>query len=310
MLISLVVPVFNEESTIPLFLSEIKNNELLADYSLEIIFVNDGSTDNTEQIITTEAMKSSNIVAVNFSRNFGKESALLAGIFQSTGDAVIPIDVDLQDPIDVIPMMIERWQEGYDVVLAKRVDRSSDSFFKRTTSKLFYMVYNKVVENKIEGNVGDFRLMSRRAIEAVKELPENNLFMKGLLSWVGFPTTVIEYTRVERAAGKTKFKFLKLFNLALDGVTSFSNVPLRFWSYLGGVVAFISFLFAMKIVLSKLIFGNPIPGYSSLMVAILFLGGVQLIGIGVLGEYIGRIYKETKHRPRYIIKSIIDKTKE
>lgn len=310
MLISLVVPVFNEESTIPLFLSEIKNNELLADYSLEIIFVNDGSTDNTEQIITAEAMKSSNIVAVNFSRNFGKESALLAGIFQSTGDAVIPIDVDLQDPIDVIPMMIERWQEGYDVVLAKRADRSSDSFFKRATSKLFYMVYNNVVENKIEGNVGDFRLMSRRAIEAVKELPENNLFMKGLLSWVGFPTTVIEYTRVERAAGKTKFKFLKLFNLALDGVTSFSNVPLRFWSYLGGTVAFISFLFAMKIVLSKLIFGNPVPGYSSLMVAILFLGGVQLIGIGVLGEYIGRIYKETKHRPRYIIKSIIDNNRE
>lgn len=310
MLISLVVPVFNEESTIPLFLSEIKNNELLADYSLEIIFVNDGSTDNTEQIITAEAMKSSHIVAVNFSRNFGKESALLAGIFQSTGDAVIPIDVDLQDPIDVIPMMIERWQEGYDVVLAKRADRSSDSFFKRATSKLFYMVYNNVVENKIEGNVGDFRLMSRRAIEAVKELPENNLFMKGLLSWVGFPTTVIEYTRVERAAGKTKFKFLKLFNLALDGVTSFSNVPLRFWSYLGGTVAFISFLFAMKIVLSKLIFGNPVPGYSSLMVAILFLGGVQLIGIGVLGEYIGRIYKETKHRPRYIIKSIIDNNRE
>lgn len=310
MLISLVVPVFNEESTIPLFLSEIKNNELLADYSLEIIFVNDGSTDNTEQIITAEAIKSSNIVAVNFSRNFGKESALLAGIFQSTGDAVIPIDVDLQDPIDVIPMMIARWQEGYDVVLAKRADRSSDSFFKRATSKLFYMVYNNVVENKIEGNVGDFRLMSRRAIEAVKELPENNLFMKGLLSWVGFPTTVIEYTRVERAAGKTKFKFLKLFNLALDGVTSFSNVPLRFWSYLGGTVAFISFLFAMKIVLSKLIFGNPVPGYSSLMVAILFLGGVQLIGIGVLGEYIGRIYKETKHRPRYIIKSIIDNNRE
>ncbi len=310
MLISLVVPVFNEESTIPLFLSEIKNNVLLADYSLEIIFVNDGSTDNTEQIITIEAMKDSTIVAVNFSRNFGKESALLAGIFQSTGDAVIPIDVDLQDPIDVIPVMIDEWQKGYDVVLAKRVDRSSDSFFKRTTSKLFYMVYNKVVENKIEGNVGDFRLMSRRVIEAVKQLPENNLFMKGLLSWVGFPTTVIEYTRVERAAGKTKFKFLKLFNLALDGVTSFSSVPLRFWSYLGGTVAFVSFLFAMKIILSKLIFGNPIPGYSSLMVAILFLGGVQLIGIGVLGEYIGRIYKETKQRPRYIVKSIVDKNRK
>lgn len=310
MLISLVVPVYNEESTIPLFLAEVRNNVLLAGYALEIIFVNDGSVDNTENLIIEEASNNRDVVAINFSRNFGKEAALMAGIFQSTGDAVIPIDVDLQDPIEVIPKLVEKWQQGYDVVLAKRVDRSSDSFFKQLTSKLFYLVYNKVVENKIEGNVGDFRLMSRRATEAVKALPENNLFMKGLLSWVGFPTTVIEYNRVERSAGKTKFKFYKLVNLALEGITSFSNVPLRFWSFLGGCVAFVSFLVAMKIILSKLFFGNPVPGYSSLMVAILFLGGVQLIGIGVLGEYIGRIYKETKHRPRYIIKSVIDKDKE
>lgn len=308
MLISLIVPVFNEEKAIPLFLTEVMKNKLLQLYHFEIIFINDGSSDQTEQIINEQARQHNNIVAINFSRNFGKEAALLAGIFQSTGEAIIPIDVDLQDPLEVIPKLIEKWQEGYDVVLAKRIDRSSDTFLKRITSKIFYMVYNKIVDNKIEGNVGDFRLMSRQAIDAVKQLPENNLFMKGLLSWVGFPTTVVEYTRAERSIGNSKFNFWKLVNLALEGITSFSSVPLRFWSYLGGTVALISFIFAMKIILSKLILGNPVPGYSSLMVAILFLGGIQLIGIGVLGEYIGRIYKESKHRPRYIIKSIIHKS--
>lgn len=308
MLISLIVPVFNEEKAIPLFLTEVMENKLLQLYHFEIIFINDGSSDQTEQIINEQARQHNNIVAINFSRNFGKEAALLAGIFQSTGAAIIPIDVDLQDPLEVIPKLIEKWQEGYDVVLAKRIDRSSDTFLKRITSKIFYMIYNKIVDNKIEGNVGDFRLMSRQAIEAVKQLPENNLFMKGLLSWVGFPTTVVEYTRAERSIGKSKFNFWKLVNLALEGITSFSSVPLRFWSYLGGTVALISFIFAMKIILSKLILDNPVPGYSSLMVAILFLGGIQLIGIGVLGEYIGRIYKESKHRPRYIIKSIIHKS--
>lgn len=308
MLISLIVPVFNEEKAIPLFLTEVMENKLLQLYHFEIIFINDGSSDQTEQIINEQARQHNNMVAINFSRNFGKEAALLAGIFQSTGEAIIPIDVDLQDPLEVIPKLIEKWQEGYDVVLAKRIDRSSDTFLKRITSKFFYMVYNKIVDNKIEGNVGDFRLMSRQAIDAVKQLPENNLFMKGLLSWVGFPTTVVEYTRAERSIGNSKFNFWKLVNLALEGITSFSSVPLRFWSYLGGTVALISFIFAMKIILSKLILGNPVPGYSSLMVAILFLGGIQLIGIGVLGEYIGRIYKESKHRPRYIIKSIIHKS--
>lgn len=308
MLISLIVPVFNEEKAIPLFLTEVMENKLLQLYHFEIIFINDGSSDQTEQIINEQARQHNNIVAINFSRNFGKEAALLAGIFQSTGEAIIPIDVDLQDPLEVIPKLIEKWQEGYDVVLAKRIDRSSDTFLKRITSKIFYMVYNKIVDNKIEGNVGDFRLMSRQAIDAVKQLPENNLFMKGLLSWVGFPTTVVEYTRAERSIGNSKFNFWKLVNLALEGITSFSSVPLRFWSYLGGTVALISFIFAMKIILSKLILDNPVPGYSSLMVAILFLGGIQLIGIGVLGEYIGRIYKESKHRPRYIIKSIIHKS--
>lgn len=308
MLISLIVPVFNEEKAIPLFLTEVMENKLLQLYHFEIIFINDGSSDQTEQIINEQARQHNNMVAINFSRNFGKEAALLAGIFQSTGAAIIPIDVDLQDPLEVIPKLIEKWQEGYDVVLAKRIDRSSDTFLKRITSKIFYMVYNKIVDNKIEGNVGDFRLMSRQAIDAVKQLPENNLFMKGLLSWVGFPTTVVEYTRAERSIGNSKFNFWKLVNLALEGITSFSSVPLRFWSYLGGTVALISFIFAMKIILSKLILDNPVPGYSSLMVAILFLGGIQLIGIGVLGEYIGRIYKESKHRPRYIIKSIIHKS--
>lgn len=304
-LVSLVVPVFNEEKAIPIFLTEISKNQQLATYRLEIVFVNDGSSDQTEQLISELARQDERVIAINFSRNFGKEAALLAGLFQSTGDVVIPLDVDLQDPIEVIPLLLEKWQQGYDVVLARRNDRESDSFLKRFTSKWFYRLYNAIVENKIIGNVGDFRLMSRVVVDSVKQLPESNLFMKGLLSWVGFSTTVVDYKRPERSIGKTKFNFHKLLNLALEGITSFSSVPLRFWTYLGGTVAMISFILAMNVILQKIIWGNPVAGYPSMMVAILFLGGIQLIGIGVLGEYIGRIYKETKRRPRYIIRSVI-----
>lgn len=305
MLISLIVPVFNEEYAIPVFLEQVNNNKELGAYKLEIIFINDGSSDRTESLISELALQDDRVVAIHFSRNFGKEAALLAGLFQCTGDAVIPMDVDLQDPIEIVPQLIEKWQEGYDVVLARRNDRASDSYIKRLTSKWFYWLYNSMVENKIVDNVGDFRLMSRVVVESIKELPESNLFMKGLLSWVGFSTTIVEYKRSERSTGQTKFTFKKLLNLALEGITSFSSVPLRFWTYLGSSVALISFIAAVTIILQKLILGNPVAGYSSLMVAILFLGGVQLIGIGVLGEYIGKIYKETKRRPRYIIKSVV-----
>lgn len=300
MKISLVVPVFNEEDAIPVFYQAAK--ETLSEYDLEIVFINDGSTDATEQIINALAKADPGVNAINFIRNFGKEPALLAGLEYATGDAVIPIDVDLQDPLEVIPELINKWQEGWSVVLAKRSDRSSDSHFKRKTAGWFYRIHNKISSPKIEENVGDFRLLSRETVENIKLLQERNLFMKGLLSWVEGEVAVVEYTRSKRVRGESKFSGWKLWNLALEGFTSFSTLPLRVWTYLGFLVAALSFLYGTWMIIDKLIWGNAVAGYPSLLVSILFLGGVQLIGIGVLGEYIGRIYIETKKRPRYIVK--------
>jgi len=300
MKISLVVPVYNEEESIKLFCDNVFR--ILESYDVEIVFVNDGSTDSTESILQGYVRDYENIKEISFTRNFGKEPALFAGIEKATGDAVIPIDVDLQDPITLIPKMIEEWQKGADVVLAKRNDRLSDSHFKRKTAEWFYRLHNKISKPKIEENVGDFRLMSREVVDNVLKLEERNLFMKGILSWVGGKTVILEYTRAERYAGKTKFNGWKLWNLALEGITSFSTFPLRVWTYIGFFVAAISFMYGVWMVIDKLIWGNPVAGYPSILVSILFLGGIQLIGIGVLGEYIGRIYIETKRRPKYLIK--------
>lgn len=300
MKISLVVPVFNEEDAIPIFYQAVRKE--LPQYEVEIVFINDGSKDSTESIINALAVSDPLVKPLSFTRNFGKEPALFAGLEHATGDAVIPIDVDLQDPIEVIPQLIAKWQEGADVVLAKRTDRSTDGHMKRKTAEWFYRLHNKISSPKIEENVGDFRLMSRETVEHIKLLPERNLFMKGVLSWVGGRVEVVEYTRAERVAGTTKFNGWKLWNLALEGITSFSTFPLRMWTYIGLAVAALSFLYGAWMIADKIIWGNPVRGYPSIMVSILFLGGVQLIGIGVLGEYIGRIYLETKKRPRYMIK--------
>jgi len=281
--------------------------EKLASYNVEIVFVNDGSTDRTEHIIQSLKEKDESILSVTFIRNFGKEPALLAGLEHATGDAVIPIDVDLQDPIEVIPLLIEKWQEGWPIVLAKRIDRSSDSFFKRQTASWFYKLHNVISSPELEENVGDFRLLSRATVENIKRLQEHNLFMKGILSWVQGDAAIVTYSRSERVAGKPKFNGWKLWNLALEGFTSFSTFPLRVWSYIGFFVAFLSFIYAIWMIIDKLVWGNAVAGYPSILVSILFLGGVQLIGIGVLGEYIGRIYIESKHRPRYIKKDANDK---
>ncbi|ELR8593923.1 glycosyltransferase family 2 protein [Escherichia coli] len=302
MKISLVVPVFNEEATIPIFYKTVREFEELKSYVIEIVFINDGSRDATESIINALAVSDPLVVALSFTRNFGKEPALFAGLDHATGDAVIPIDVDLQDPIEVIPHLIEKWKAGADMVLAKRSDRSTDGRLKRKTAEWFYKLHNKISNPKIEENVGDFRLMSREVVENIKLMPERNLFMKGILSWVGGTIDVVEYARAARVAGDSKFNGWKLWNLALEGITSFSTFPLRMWTYIGLFVAGFSFLYGAWMIVDKLIFGNSVPGYPSLLVSILFLGGIQLIGIGVLGEYIGRIYIETKKRPRYIIK--------
>ncbi|EPF2245540.1 glycosyltransferase family 2 protein [Citrobacter werkmanii] len=303
MKISLVVPVFNEEATIPIFYKTVREFEDLKEHEVEIVFINDGSSDSTESIINALAVSDKLVVPLSFTRNFGKEPALFAGLDNATGEAVIPIDVDLQDPIDVIPHLIEKWQHGADMVLAKRTDRSTDGRLKRKSAEWFYKLHNKISNPKIEENVGDFRLMSREVVENIKLLPERNLFMKGVLSWVGGKVEVVEYARAERVAGDSKFNGWKLWNLALEGITSFSTFPLRVWTYIGMLVAGLSFLYGAWMILDKIIFGNNVPGYPSLLVSILFLGGVQLIGIGVLGEYIGRIYIECKNRPRFILKS-------
>lgn len=302
MRISLVVPVFNEEEALQAFYEAVRHFPGFKDIAVEILFVNDGSSDATESIITDLARSDDLITTLHFTRNFGKEAALFAGLERATGDAVIPIDVDLQDPIEVIPQLIEKWQAGADVVLAKRIDRSSDSLLKRLSAGWFYKTHNFMSRPRIEENVGDFRLMSRKVVENVVKLHEKNLFMKGILSWVGGKTAVVEYARARRDKGQSKFNSWRLWNLALEGITSFSTVPLRIWTYLGLAISFSAFLYASWLIFDKLLFGNDVPGYPSIMVSILFMGGVQLIGIGVLGEYIGRIHSEVKNRPRYLIK--------
>jgi glycosyltransferase involved in cell wall biosynthesis len=303
--VSLIVPVFNEEQAISLFHQAVRRELKLDPYEVEIVFINDGSTDQTAEQAKALAQFDEQVLLINFSRNFGKEPALFAGLEYATGDAVIPMDVDLQDPISVIPRLIAEWQKGADVVLAKRRDRASDSYLKRHSAAMFYHLLNRISYTRIEENVGDFRLMDRKVVNVIRALPEHQLFMKGVLSWAGFTTVVVEYERAQRVAGRSKFNGWKLWNLALEGITSFSTVPLQLWTYIGGGISIFAVLYAVYMVLDKIFFGNSVPGYPSLMTAILFLGGVQLIGIGILGEYVGRIYIEAKHRPRYVIKDVI-----
>lgn len=240
MKLSLVVPVYDEEEAIPIFYNTVRECSKLSAYIVEILFINDGSKDSTETILEKLACSDRLVTIVHFSRNFGKESALFAGLDFATGDVVIPIDVDLQDPIDVIPQLIAKYQEGYDVVLAKRSERKLDTHLKQKSALWFYKIHNMISSQKIEENVGDFRLMDRKVVEAIRELPERNLFMKGVLSWVGFDTATINYSRAPRIAGKTKFNGWKLWNFALEGITSFSTIPLRLWTYIGFVISFIS----------------------------------------------------------------------
>ncbi|WP_281715240.1 glycosyltransferase family 2 protein [Alteromonas sp. CyTr2] len=302
--ISLVVPVFNEEEVIDIFYDKVRTE--LSRYQVQIIFIDDGSSDKTLEIISRIAASDENVKALSFIKNFGKEPALFAGLEHSDGDAVIPIDVDLQDPIEVVHELIAKWREGYEMVLAKRANRDSDTYLKRKTAQWFYAFHNKISNTKIEENVGDFRLLDKKIVQSIIQLEERNLFMKAILSWCGGKTAIVEYTRDERVAGTTKFNGWKLWNLALEGITGFSTVPLRMWTYIGFAISSLAFAYGMVMIVEKLIWGNDVPGYPSLMVSVLFLGGVQLIGIGVLGEYIGRIYVETKKRPRYILNTIRD----
>ena len=305
--LSLVVPVYNESESVDLFIDRVKNVfDTVADIDLNIVFINDGSTDDTLECLIKLQQENPRLRIVDLSRNFGKEAALTAGLEAASGQVVVPIDVDLQDPPELILQMIEKWREGFDVVLGERTNRDSDSWAKRQSATWFYRIHNKISDPKIPENVGDFRLMDRAVVDALNELPESRRFMKGLFAWVGFRTTAIEYVRPERVAGSTKFNGWRLWNLALEGITSFSTEPLRMWTYLGGVVATVSFLFIIFMVLKVLIDGIDVPGYASVVVAVTFFGGLQLIGIGIIGEYLGRSYIESKRRPIYLVRRIYE----
>lgn len=302
-LISIVAPFFNEAECIERFYTAIV--AVLAQIptmDFEVVCVDDGSRDDTLRRLIALIDLDPRFRVLELSRNFGKEPALTAGIDAARGDAIIPIDADLQDPPELIPTLIMEWQKGAEVVLARRTDRTSDSFIKRQAAALFYRLHNRLSNIRIPDNVGDFRLIDRVVVEALKQLPERQRFMKGLFAWVGFRTTTVNYTRNVRAAGTTKFSGWRLWNLALEGITSFSTAPLRVWTYIGGLGALLTFAYAAFIILRTLVRGIDLPGYASLLVAILFFGSLQLVGIGILGEYLGRIYIETKQRPAYLVR--------
>ena len=307
MTVSIIIPCYNEETNIGETYKRLTRVLDTTGYRYSMIFVNDGSTDNTIHELIALHRADERVKIIDLSRNFGKEIALTAGLDYADGDVVIPIDADLQHPPEVILALIEKYREGYDIVNAVRSRRSGETFIKKSTSKLFYKIINRLTDIEIPRDVGDFRLISRDALNAIKNMRERKRFMKGIFAWVGFKTASIYYDSPPRFAGRTKWNYWKLIDLAIEGLTSFSAVPLRFASFFGILVSFAAFLYAIWIIIDKLIFGNPVKGYPSLMVVILFLGGIQLITVGIVGEYIGRIYEEVKQRPLYVIKKVWDK---
>ena len=300
-LITLVVPVKNEELAIVPFLAAIDRDLASLTATLEILFVDDGSTDATVLRLTEATARDPRVRFLKLSRNFGKEAAMTAGLEQARGDAVVPMDVDLQDPPVLIHDFVAHWRQGYDSVYGMRQSRLEDSRRKRASAGMFYRVFNKVSDTHIPSNAGDFRLIDRRVVEALRHLPERNRFMKGLFAWPGFSSIGVPYARPAREVGVTKFNYWRLWNFAIDGLTSFSTWPLRIWTYVGVGVALIALSYMFILIIRTLASGVDIPGYASLMSAVLFFGAMQLISIGVLGEYLGRLYVESKHRPIYLI---------
>lgn len=302
-LISIVVPFYNEGACVDDFyralVSVLESNR---DFRFEIICVDDGSQDDTLDKLISLTKKDARVLVVELSRNFGKEAALTAGLETANGDAAVPIDCDLQDPPELISDLINEWKKGAEVVLARRIDRNSDSFFKRKTAEFFYKVHNCLSPIKIPHNVGDFRLMDRSVLQVLATLPEQQRFMKGLFAWIGFRTVIVDYARKPRGAGQTKFSGWKLWNFALEGITSFSAAPLKAWMYMGIIGAISTAIYAVFIISRTIFHGVDVPGYASILIAILFFGSLQLLSLGMLGEYIGRIYIESKRRPVYIVR--------
>ncbi len=302
--LSIIVPFFNEGSGVEAFHKAM--GPVLAgmlNYQVEIICVDDGSTDDTLERLLALAALEPQYRVIELSRNFGKEAALTAGLDAAKGQAVVAIDADLQDPPDLIHQLLHMWENGADVVLARRADRRTDGLFKRKTAEWFYRMHNMVADIEIPQNVGDFRLMDRRVVDALKRLPERQRFMKGLFCWVGFKTAILDYDRAPRAVGSSKFPGWKLWNFAIEGITSFSTAPWRIWTYVGIASAILTTLYAIAIFIRTLVWGVDMPGYASMLLVVLFFGSLQLISLGLLGEYIGRIYIESKQRPIYIVRN-------
>jgi glycosyltransferase involved in cell wall biosynthesis len=302
-LLSIVVPMHNEAEVLGTFFERIGSATADLGVAIEIICVDDGSRDATLAGLVERARADPKVKVIALARNFGKEAALTAGIEAAAGDMVAPIDADLQDPPELIAEFVRRWEEGYDVVYGARVDRSTDTAMKRTTAQLFYRIFNRVSDLDIPESAGDFRLMDRQVVEALKQLPERNRFMKGLFAWVGFRQIGVPYARPERAAGTSSMGYLRLFRFALDGITSFSTAPLRVWSVIGFVSALVAVVFALSLIIRVMVVGREVPGYASLMVVVLFGFAIQMMAFGVLGEYVGRLYQEVKGRPIYVVRA-------
>ncbi|HTI03641.1 MAG TPA: glycosyltransferase family 2 protein, partial [Acidisoma sp.] len=301
-LVSVVVPCHDEAANVQTLYARVRAVLDGAALSWELVCVNDGSRDATLPALIRLHTEDDRVRVYDLSRNFGKEAAMSAGLDQARGAVIVPLDADLQDPPELIPALVAKWREGFDVVNAVREVREGEGWLKRGSAHFFYRIINRLSAIEIPRDTGDFRLLSRAAVEALKCMPERRRFMKGMFVWVGFPTASVTYRRACRYAGRTNWNYWRLWNFALEGITSFSQVPLRMASYFGLAVALLSLLYAVFLIVRTISFGNTVSGYPSLMVAVLFLGGVQLVALGVIGEYIGRIYEETKQRPIYIIR--------
>lgn len=309
-LLSVIVPSYNEATVLEAFHQRLSAVLAGLPMQTEVVYVNDGSTDKTLEVLHSLRMNDHTVGIVDLSRNFGKEIAMVAGLDNARGDAVIVIDADLQDPPELIPELVQNWQDGYDGVYAVRLSREGESWLKKITAHFFYRIINRLSRVPIPEDTGDFRLLSRRAVDSLRKLREQHRFTKGLFAWIGYPQKAVHYHRNPRLAGETKWNYWRLWNLALEGITSFTTAPLRLATYLGLLTALSAFLYAGIIIYKTLAFGEPVRGYPSLMVVVLFLGGIQLIGIGIMGEYLGRVFDETKIRPLYFLKGYIPPEQE
>ncbi len=304
-MLTIIVPMFNEEAVLPELHRRLQQAMVDCDVDWELLLVDDGSEDESWALAQQLYEQHDNVCALKLSRNFGKEIAMSAGLEAARGDAVVIIDADLQDPPELIPTFVQHWRDGYDVVFGQRTERDGESWLKKVTAHGFYRIINRLSSTPIPKDTGDFRLLSRRAVDALNKLPERHRFMKGLFAWVGYRQVAVPYHRHGRFAGRSKFNYWRLFNFALEGITSFSTAPLRLATLLGLATALLSLAYAVWVIVKTVLFGDPVAGYPSLMVVLLFLGGVQLLSLGVIGEYLGRLFDESKQRPLYLVEQVL-----